>query len=425
MDIQSLYSTLLTATFGGVPFYVVDTSQEVGRRVQRFLYPGLDDASFQDLGADDGPIALRGLLVGDDYIAQTRVLRGVFRSAGPYTLVHPWLGSFQVVLAPGQRPRITLAANELRVARFEVQVLPYVASQQPGLDTLSQLETSLDAVTADAQNWLANAMSPLVNALGAFGYVQNYLQTAATVFSAAIAAVPGSATEIAAAASASLALLAAPTTAPSAGWAVMTAAQLVAVPVAMAGACTPALPAAVAAGGITTPATPADPADTVAALLAAIPGIAASTSSAAPAPAIAAGMQAVIIAQAVAAAANIIYDSQQAAEAQAAILYAAIDAAVAAAATAAQTDPANAAPVWRDLVGLKAALAADLNALIGRLPAVVTIHIATASNAWLLAQYISGDNPADVYATYQDLIARNDIFHPALVPPGAIEVLNN
>lgn len=424
MDIASLYSTLLTASFGGVPFYVVDTAQEVGRRVQRFLYPGLDDASFQDLGADDGPISINGYLVGDDYIAQTRALQAVFRSAGPYTLVHPWLGSLQVVLAPQLRPRINLRSSELRVARFEVQVMPYVAAATPGLDSLSALETSLDQVTADAQTWLANAMTPAVNALGAFGYVQTYLTTAYGVFNAAIASAGGSATEIAAAANADLALLATPTTAPSAGWAATTAGQLVAVPVAMAGACSPPVPSAVAAGGVATPAAAADPAETVAALLAAVPGIAATTSAAPPAPAIAAGMQAVIIAQAIAAASNITYDSQQAAEAQGAVLFTALDSAITAAAVAAQSDPANAAPVWRDLVGLKAAFAADLNAVVGRLPPVVIINIESGSSAWLLAQYISGDNPAEVYATYRDLISRNDIFHPAIVAPGAIEVLN-
>lgn len=423
MDILSLYSTLLTATFGGVPFSVIDTSQETGRRVQRFLFPGIDDASFQDLGADDGPISINGLLVGEDYLAQMKLLRAVFRSPGPYTLVHPWLGSQPVILVPGQRPRITLSATELMVARFSVQVMPYAPSAQAGLDTLSQLETELGQLTADAQNWLANAMSPIVGVVSAFGYVQSWLSNVATIFEGAISA-SGSAGEILSAAAGTITALGAPTTAPSPGWAAATAAQVLAVPAAIAGACTPPVPSAVAPGGATTAAAAADPADTVAVLLAAMPGVAGAASNPSPGPALAAALQAALAAAAVQAASNISYASQQDALAQGQVLYAAIDTAMAAAVTAAQTDPANAAPVWRDLGGLKAALAADLNALVGRLPAVVVINTRVTMPVWVMAQYVSGDDPGEVFATYNDLIARNAVKHPALMPPGAVEVLN-
>lgn len=289
-----------------------------------------------------------------------------------------------MVLAPGQRPRISLTNHELRIARFELQVLPYNPSAQPGLDTLAKLETQLEALTADAENWMANAMAPAVEALAAFGFMQGYLTTMYGVFSSAISAVTGSATEISAAVSGDLSLLQTPTTAPSANWAATTAAQLAAVPLAIAGAATPPVPAAVAAGGVTSPAAAADPSDTVMVLLAAIAGAASVGGNTPPGPALAAAMQAVMIGAAISAASNIIYDSQQAAEAQAAILYAALDAAIHAAGVAAQTDPANAAPVWRDLVATKAALSADMNSLVGRLPAVVTINLFSTTSAWLL-----------------------------------------
>jgi prophage DNA circulation protein len=422
VDIVGLYNTLLTATFAGVPFSVIDTSTEVGRRVQRFLFPGIDDASYQDLGADDGPISLRGLLVGQDYLAQMRLLQIVCRSPGPYTLNHPWLGSMQVIFVPGQRVKISLAATELGVARFEMQLYPFNPTAQQGLDTLSKLELSCDALTADAQNWLANAMMPAVNVLGAFGYVQNWLTKVANTFETAIEGTPSSSV-IGGAASAAIAVLLLPTTAPSPSWALTAAEQLIGLPQAIAGSGAPLIPSAVAPGGATTAATAADPADVVATLLAAVPGVVATANNPSPGPALAAGLQAAIVATAVQAAAGINYTSQQDAMAEAAILYTAIDAATVTAALAAQTDPANAAPVWRDLVALKGSLAADMNALIGRLPPVVTIYIPQVMPAWMIAQYISGDAPSEVVATYQDIIARNKVFHPALVPPGALEVL--
>jgi prophage DNA circulation protein len=423
VDIVGLYNTLLTATFGGVPFSVIDTRQETGRRVQRFVFPGVDDASFQDLGADDGPITIRGLLYGQDYLAQATLLQAVFRSAGPYTLVHPWLGKKQVILAPGQRPSISLTATELQIARFELAVLPYNPSAAAGLDTLAKLETELAAVTAAAENWLANVMQPAVNVLGAFSYVQSWLTSISGVFTAALAVTP-SANTITGAANVAISDLTSITTAPSLSWGGTTTAQVAAVPAAIAGAATPPVPSAVAPGSSTTAATAADPGDVVTTLLATIPGIAAGAANPSPGPALAAGLQALVVAQAVQAASNITYTSQQDAQAEAAVLYAAIDAAAVAAGTAAQSDPANAAPVWRNLVSLKGALAADMNAVIGRLPPVVMITVPRVMPVWLLAHYVSGDDPGAVYGTYQDIIARNNVYHPALLQPGQIEVLD-
>jgi prophage DNA circulation protein len=423
MQILDLYSTLLTAQFSGIPFSVIDTSQEVGRRVMRFVYPGIDDASYQDLGADDGAITLRGMLVGQDYLAQMRSLMAACRTAGPYTLVHPWLGNQQVIFVPGSRPRFSLVSTELLICRFEMQLYPYNPQAQAGQDTLSQLETQLDALTADAKNWMTNVMSPAVNVLGAFGYVQSWVTSVGTIFNQVIATT-GSAGEIGAAAAAAISNLAVPTSAPSSTWAATTTADVLAVPAAIAGACSPSVPSAVAPGGATTAAAAADPTDTINTLLAAVAPILSGASANAPGPALAAALQAVVVGAAVQAASNINYTSQQQAQAEAAILYAAIDAAAVSAATAAQSDPANAAPVWRDLTALKGALAADLNALIGRLPPVVTLTIPTVMPLWVIAQYISGDDPSQVLATYQDLITRNNIFHPALVQPGPLEVLN-
>jgi prophage DNA circulation protein len=423
IDIQGLYNTLLQATFAGVPFAVIDTSQETGRRVQRFVFPGIDDASYQDLGADDGPIALRGLMVGDDYVAQMKTMQAACRQPGPYTLVHPWLRSLQVIFVPGSRPRFSLAANELRVARFEMQLYPYNPSASAGLDTLTQLETACDAVTAQAQNWLANALAPIAELTGALSYAQGYLTNLTGVVETAISStVSGPA--ILAASTSAIAGLADTITGAASGWAGNTAAAMVAVPAAIAGACTPTVPSAVAPGGAVAAAAAADPADTASTLLAAVAGATVAAGTPAPGLAMGAAMTALLVASAVRAASGISYDSQQAAEAEGATLFAAIDAAAVAAGAQAQTDPANAAPVWRALVSLKSALAADLNAQIGRLPAVVTITTRATLPAWVLAQYISGDTPGEVFATYQDLIARNQVVHPALVPPGALEVLN-
>jgi hypothetical protein len=74
-------------------------------------------------------------------------------------------------------------------------------------------------------------------------------------------------------------------------------------------------------------------------------------------------------------------------------------------------------------VALQAALAADMTATIGRLPAVQTLTLAAPASLWLIAQYLVGDTPGLVLPTYLDLRARNDIINPAVPPPGPLEVL--
>ncbi len=423
VDIVGFYNSLLDATFAGVAFNVIDTSQEVGRRVQRFLFPGVDAATFQDLGADAGPIMIRGILVGEDYITQMQNMMAVFNEAGPYQLVHPWLGTLQVVPVDGQRPRFELKADELQVCRFEMAVYPYVASNTPSQDTLSVLGDKLDGLTADVQVWLAAAMTPAAGAVAAFGYVQGFLNNSVGIFTNVVS-LTASAGEIGPAVSGELSGLASAIGTSVGGFPATASAAVTALMAAWAGSATPTQPSAVAPGGTTAAAPAADPTDVVTTLMTALPSVVAQASGPAPAAALSAGLQAAIVGAAVQAASNISYASQQDAIAMAGTLYGALDQAIGAAATAAASDPLNAPTVWRDLVAVKAALAADMNTLIGRLPPVVTINTARTMPVWLLAQYVSGDEPGNVFVAWQDIINRNGVRHPAMLPPGPVEVLN-
>ena len=95
IDIQGLYDGLiLESTFRGVPFWTVDSRDTAGRRLQKFLFPGQDQAVYQDLGQFDGDIHISGLLVGDDYAHQADLLRNAFQTAGPGTPDTPgWASS--------------------------------------------------------------------------------------------------------------------------------------------------------------------------------------------------------------------------------------------------------------------------------------------------------------------------------------------
>ncbi|RTL04387.1 MAG: hypothetical protein EKK62_16465 [Acidimicrobiia bacterium] len=106
---------LIAASIGGVAFWVDETTEmQTGRRTVVTQIPGSDTVAFEDLGALATVHDVRALLIGDDATAQARAVARVFDKPGPYDYVHRIYGPRQVVLAPGSRPRITVAENRLR-----------------------------------------------------------------------------------------------------------------------------------------------------------------------------------------------------------------------------------------------------------------------------------------------------------------------
>ncbi len=75
-------------------------------------------------------------------------------------------------------------------------------------------------------------------------------------------------------------------------------------------------------------------------------------------------------------------------------------------------------------MALRAAWVADMNERIGRLPSVALLTPPGPTTAWHIAQHLVGDDPSQIVATVQDLVRRNGLRHPALIPAGTVlEVL--
>jgi hypothetical protein len=126
---------------------------------------------------------------------------------------------------------------------------------------------------------------------------------------------------------------------------------------------------------------------------------------------------------AVTATTGIAFTSQQEARAWFTQLATPLGAAATLAASLVPSQATGAGTLWRALVALQAALAADMNATIGSLPVVETLTLTAPVSTWLIAQYLVGDTPGAVLATYLDLVLRNNIINPAIPPPGPLEVL--
>lgn len=419
MELSELFPGLFSASFRGVEFYMPDSRHEIGRRVQRFLFPGRDGTVDEDLGALDGPIHITGVLLGDDYISQVRRLERAFRAEGPGLLVHPWLGELEVTLATPAS--ITFDDRKLRFASFEVSFQIWDERRYPEADTLGLLLDDLAAIKAGVKSMLRQAIAPLGLPIAAISAVRGYAIGAVSTWRAILSTGTGvsALAEETGSALAGLSALANIPVRRSLPDEVTDAVQGVPRAISRRAALVPA-----AAIGSASPATVAAPDPAAAALL--LLDAAARwprPATPAPLPALHLAARMAALAEAVEAGTAILFDSQPQARAWQARVDAAIAAAAADAAALAVTLPLGAGPVWQQATALRRSFAADMAVRIGRLPEVLVLTVAAPAPAWLLAQHVAGDTPAGVIATLQDMLRRNGLRAPGLVAPGGLEIL--
>jgi prophage DNA circulation protein len=420
---EDIFESLIPASFRGIPFWMIDSRLTVGRRVQAFLFPGRDDRVYEDLGAFDGPISITGVLVGDDFVSQAQDMRAAMRAPGSAQLLHPWLGELTVILKePGT---VSFDQTTLRLARIEMSIELFTPDDPPAADTLSAVNDDIEDLQTQAGSLIAAVLAPAALTLAAISVVETVCGQVAGIFTTVAAAVGAVASAVAAdvALLGSAALVGADAIATPAA-----VAALLAAPVAdIVGTSVTLLPAAIGPGDAAPPTATQDPRQTTAMLLSAVTQIVALTGgasgAAAPAVAVSLAAAAYAAAGAVDAASDIVYTSQQDAQASLASLLAGIDAVATLAVSLAPSLPAAAGTVWRSTQRLRAAVAADINAQIGRLPVVQSFTLAATMPVWLVAQALVGDTPAQLAATYADLIARNNVVNPAAIGPGTIEAL--
>lgn len=435
---SALRSVLSIASWRGVTFYMPEAREESGRRVVQFFFPGIDDFKVQDFGSFTGPISVRGIMIGDDYVIRANRMREALMKRGPAMLVHPWLGAIRCRLL--QPASIQFSERELRFARFEaVFVREPLPATSGGLfsqitDTLTNLLDKADALIDQGILCMQQLLSPLVIPLALAGAVNNMVGVAKGTWDALIGAAPE---PIQSASQPSLAVLAAGVSVPGSNadttYANAVSSALVGVPAAVAGAVassqTSAIaPASVVADGVQTTVD----ATTASALL--VSGAAkigdtataAAVTSLAPSAVLTLGMlaRAMTMAQAIAAQVSATYASQQDALAARDRLLAALDALEADITEAVNAgSPIFVSGLYGAVRDVRAALVADISTRLGRLPKVVSVAVPQQMSAWLVAYALAGDKPANVPALWDDLVSRNGLSHPGLAGPGTLEVL--
>ena len=107
---------LQKASFRGVPFLFEASDGELGRRVVLHEYPLRDKPFAEDLGRKARRWSIEAYVLGSGYMAQRDALVKAIEEAGPGALVHPYLGTLQVVLVEARGPRES--SREGGMARF-------------------------------------------------------------------------------------------------------------------------------------------------------------------------------------------------------------------------------------------------------------------------------------------------------------------
>ncbi|WP_215762860.1 DNA circularization N-terminal domain-containing protein [Acetobacter sp. P1H12_c] len=428
------------AAWRGVTFWMPSSQDEAGRRMLQIWFPGRDDFRTQDFGAQDGPIRVSGLIIGDDYVIRAKRMRTALMQAGNGTLVHPWWGAIKCRLV--QSGSISFSDGEIRLARFQatfVRVPPDPTSK--GLfariaDTLTSVLTQADALVDSAVMAMRSVLSVLTLPLALVSAVSNVVSVAHGVWDAvtgSTAALP-----VRTAASAPLAALAGGVSVPATNsdttYADSVATLLAGVPAAVAQSVSPTASAAIAPADAVSGVDEddIDPAVATTLLITAVQSLRTAGQTAAEQAADPASVRGLMLgatlltaAQAVAAASSLTYASQDDALSWRDRLLAMLDDLIDDIETLAGTNGA-AVPISGMLGALrdsKAAITADISERLGRLPAVIAVPVPRQMSAWLVAYAVAGDVPANVEAVWTDMVQRNGLRLPAVSGPGTVRVL--
>ncbi|MCH4542776.1 DNA circularization N-terminal domain-containing protein [Ochrobactrum sp. A-1] len=410
-SISDVLPGLLPASYRGISFHVPDTSTQVGRRVAEHLFPGIDQAAYDDFGLATQTVQVEGLIVSDSYIAQAQALKAAFETPGPGTLIHPWLGPMQVIME--DTAEISFAAHELRVVRFSATFKRYNGMGLSGFAStasaligaaLSLVSLAASLTTSTSRRTLSRLRTDATQRTAR--QVVSYWQSSAGRASAMIsAALPQS-------------LPATPEALSSAASSVTD--MIVNLVPDLAG--TPAVAPAAEVISSSTGLSARQALDINASAGAAFVVLAGDTVSR-PDTVLLAGTAGDALAKAGQLAAYVEFGSRAEASALRDSLVGQLDAYTDLLSSLSDSDfAAEASATIRATRDVRLCLIADINEAIGRLPASRIIETDRPSDAFQIANHIYGDDPSTIEDGYLSIIERNRPRHPARIPAGRVEV---
>ena len=417
------HNGLLQASFRGIPFYIqYDIDHEAGRRMQTTIFPGIDPDADDDFGKHNGEISVRGFLIGDTYISQEKRLRKAFETAGPGTLVHPWLGEMLVILI--QPAQFSFSEKELRVCRFEFTC-------KRSFDGLSLLPSSLSGlisailnVVSSAQNLFSAVLSIRELPLGAWAAGRDYAHNSVVILQSHATGSKGSA------------IFESALEKPLKTFETALANETTTEGIKDLSQSYSAIPGILAESALTPPkaaiglgpsgTTPVSPGEEVGAqvLKQTILTVTESVSAVETEQSAQSTFEISCLAAIAGLTTEMNYETRQQAKAALDDLIILIDKARSRLIILSATYPAAAAEALTALEQLRAAVSIDMNEIIGRLPVLDDVTIKAPVSSFILANHFYGDDVTRIVTGQQDLVNRNRPKYPGSMAD-MIEVLSD
>lgn len=216
---------LQAASFRGVAFHVVRTTDSFGRRTVLHEYPFRDKPYVEDMGRAARRVRVQAIVIGDDYMAERDRLIEAIEQEGPGKLVHPYLGELTVSItedglsidqssSEGGCCQISFSCVESGEARFPAGqiatqdvVKQRATAAQTALQSAYKGRFSLAGLPSWAQSsaidrargFLGAALTvigPLANASGARGALQAIVDRLLPGIAGVVSNVVGFATDV-------------------------------------------------------------------------------------------------------------------------------------------------------------------------------------------------------------------------------------
>jgi prophage DNA circulation protein len=148
---QAWRDKLQTGSIGGVPFKVISSEIQVGRRNVVHEYPGRDIPYAEDMGREKRTFSFGAFVIGDNYMEWRDRLVAVLEQYGSHELVLPYGGRMQVVVS--SPARITESTAEGGMARFQLTFTESgeATNPAPRVDTKAAVEAAADEAQVEAE----------------------------------------------------------------------------------------------------------------------------------------------------------------------------------------------------------------------------------------------------------------------------------
>lgn len=158
-------------SFRGVPFFITGHQLTSGRKQVEHDFPEKDGASYEDQGRKARSFSFPAYITGDNYFQDRENLVAALEQKGPGRLVHPYRGTFTVVV---DGFTLSESTDEGRVARFDITFAEDVAEEL----TIVRTNTTA-AVLVARKNLLTKLLDALALAYNVAGAPASLLEKVA------------------------------------------------------------------------------------------------------------------------------------------------------------------------------------------------------------------------------------------------------